>query len=74
MAAARCEVGLNTPECEIVCWTICFSCGKPACKSCSKKTWKYYHWKIKRICFDCIEDRTEDIRDERIILQFPRKQ
>lgn len=57
----RCEVGLNTAECEVYgVTTTCFRCGCVACRSCSElrllrsfRRRRPLRW--TRICNDCWE-------------------
>lgn len=66
-----CDVTLNSVNCELDTGCKCYSCGGAACRGCSRIATKYYHWKNKRICNDCIEDRAREIRRGQIVLEKP---
>ena len=53
---ARCNVSMNSRECEVVTGKVCFGCGSAACGACSDIV-HYLKYGKKRLCNDCQEER-----------------
>lgn len=58
---AQCEAPANGPG---TVRTMCFACGQPVCRPCSKvRTW--YRWRNKRVCATCAEQEANGLRNDR---------
>jgi hypothetical protein len=50
------ELCMDAPDRDTPVRTRCFACGQPACRDCTTVVARWYRWKRKRVCLDCLTD------------------